>query len=186
MSGTSFGSRLGRRQTLGGIIGAVASSCAFASSARAAKSPADPYLGTYAFAGGESEREERDKAIEDVVSGMSFVVRGIARDRLKTANPIAAAIAITLDGSSLTVRADTRTHTAPIDGTKVKVKGITGDDMMMHFDISDERLDQIFLADDKGRRNRFVADGRKLTLNVRVHADKLPKALLYRLTYQRA
>ncbi len=148
---------------------------------------AKPYVGAFRHAGGDREREARDRAIDDVVAGMSFLVRKIARDRLTSANPIASSLAFSKSDTSLTVVMDTRSFTGPLDGSKTKVKSISGDEMEMSYDISKKSLTQKFEGDGKGRINIFRLDGDKgLDMKVRVYAQQLPKDLVYRLTYERA
>ncbi len=151
----------------------------------AEEAPIDAFLGTYRHAGGQKERDARDKAIEDVVADMSFISRGIARDKLKQSNPIAAKLELSADAKDLTVTMDTRTYKGPLDGSPVKVKTILGDEMDMRFKLKKRALDQVFSAEDKSRLNAYRFDGDKLVVNVRVHASALPKDLVYKMTYER-
>jgi hypothetical protein len=144
----------------------------------------DRFAGRYRHAGGERERKARDDAIDDVVDDMNFIVRGIARSRLREANPIAKSLGIAKKGKMLTITFDKRHYTGPIDGRTVKVVGVTGDEVSMRFQISNGRIRQIFQGDDGGRVNDFSLDGEgRVALSVRVHSDKLPKDLRYQLTY---
>jgi len=143
------------------------------------------FVGTYKHAGGDKEREARDKAIDDVVSGMNFIARPIARDRLKAANPIAATLAISSDATSLTITFDTRTYTAPLSGTSVKVKGITGDELQLSYKVSTGQIEQRFAGEGRGRVNTFTKSDELVVVDVRVHSTQLPKDLKYRLTYKK-
>jgi hypothetical protein len=153
----------------------------FASAADTVKA----FLGSFNHAGGDKERAARDKAIEDVVDDMSIFARGIARDKLKEANPIASTLKFAESGGSLTVTLGKRTYTAPLDGRSVKVKAINGDDMDMKYKVGENRIEQIFSGDEKGRINTFKLDGDTVTMHVRIHAEALPKDLVYKLTYAR-
>jgi len=176
---------LNRRRIL--YAGASAMIASFSPSASAAEDEAKAYMGAFRHAGGDKERAARDSAIEDVVSGMSFLVRKIARDRLTSANPIASDLKFSKSATSLTVVMDKRSFTGPLDGSKTKVKSISGDDMDMSYDITSKSLTQKFEADKKGRVNIFTLDGdKRLGMKVRVYAEQLPKDLVYRLTYERA
>ena len=167
-------------------MGALGACLAAASrQAAAEEAPIDAFLGSFRHAGGQKEREARDKAIEDVVADMSFIARGIARDKLKQSNPIAKKLAFVSDRKDLTVTMDTRSYTGPLDGSPVKVKTILGDEMDMRLKCRSGALDQSFSAEDKSRLNAFRFDGDKLVLSVRVHASALPKDLVYKLTYER-
>jgi hypothetical protein len=143
------------------------------------------FLGAFKFIGGDAEREARDKAIESVVAEMSFLARGIARDKLKETNPIAAKLSFGATEKALTAALDSRSYTAPLDGSHVKVKGITGDEMKMCFKIRQGAIDQQFSSEDKGRDNGFRYADNKIVMHVRVRAEKLPKDLVYKLTYER-
>lgn len=151
-----------------------------------AEEPAvNAFLGNFKHVGGNKEREARDRAIEDVVADMSFISRGIARDKLKQSNPVAQKLTLASDPKHLTVTMDGRSYKGPLDGSRVKVKTILGDEMDMHFKIKKAALDQVFSGEDKGRVNAFRFDGAKLIFNVRVHASALPKDLVYKLTYEK-
>ena len=145
-----------------------------------------PFLGSFRHAGGDKERELRDKAIDDVVGEMNFLVRSIARDRLKTSTAIAAAVKLSSDASSLTVALDSRIYTAPLNGRSVKVTGITGDKLDLSYRVTDGRIEQSFRGDERGRVNTYSLDGEKLVMQVRIYSSQLPKDLKYKLTYKRA
>jgi hypothetical protein len=144
------------------------------------------YHGSYKYAGGDKEREARDAAIEDVISGLNILIRPIARDRLKSAMATAAAISITSDATNLTVSLDSLVYTAPLTGGSVKATGITGDKLNLSYAISSAKIDQKFSGDQGGRVNTFTKSGDQLVMNVRVHSDKLPKDLKFKLTYKKA
>ena len=68
--------------------------------AHAASEQADRFVGSYAFAGGERERAALDAAIDEVVAEMNFLVRDVARSKLRESNPIPDNVTIELDGSA--------------------------------------------------------------------------------------
>lgn len=144
------------------------------------------FLGSFSHAGGDKERELRDKAIEDVVGEMNFLIRGTARSRLKSSNAIAAAVKIASDASSLTISLDGRVYTAPLDGRSVKVTGITGDELDLSYRVTNGRIEQSFKGDERGRVNTYSLDGDRVVMQVRIYASQLPKDLKYKLTYKRA
>lgn len=173
------------RRKLIELAGAAATLALLPREAFAEESPVSAFLGTFKHTGGEKEREARDKAIEDVVADMSFISRGIARDKLKQSNPIVQSLGFAADAKNLTVAMDARSYKGPLDGSRVKVKTILGDEMDMHFKIKRAALDQVFSGDEKGRVNAFRFDTKKLVFHVRVHASALPKDLVYKLTYEK-
>ena len=135
---------MNRRSILWAAAGAVTARLSRA--ALAAEDDATAYLGAFRHAGGDKERAARDAAIDDVVAGMSFLVRRIARERLQSANPIASDLAFSKSPTTLTVVMDKRSFTGPLDGSKTRVKSISGDDMDMSYDISKKSLAQKFEA----------------------------------------
>jgi len=156
--------------------------------ALAAKATIKPFIGGYRHVGGDKERKLRDRAIDDATATMSGFVRGIARDMLRSANAIPSRLdfASNKKAKSLTVKADEQPFTAPLDGSPVKVKVVTGDLMNLHYDLVEGRLDQIFRGDDRGRTNRFTLASERLVMRVTVSATQLPKNVVYTLTYERA
>ena len=138
------------------------------------------------YSGGDKEREARDAAIEDVISGLNVLIRPIARDRLKAAMATPAAISITSDATNLTISLDSLVYTAPLTGGSVKATGITGDKLNLSYAISSAKIEQKFSGDQGGRVNTFTKSGEQLVMNVRVYSDKLPKDVKFKLTYKKA
>jgi hypothetical protein len=145
-----------------------------------------PFLGAFRFVGGDEERNVWSASIDDVVAGMSVLTRGIARDRLKETNPIATTLAFLGNDKVLTSSFDARVYTGLFDGTEVMVTTTAGDKMKLELKLKQDELQQIFTGDEKGRTNTFRLSGDKMTKHVRVHASKLPKPLVYTLSYERA
>ena len=169
-----------------GVKPAVASPPATFEAQPLSKEAADRFVGSYRFAGGDRERAARDAAIDGVVEEMNFLVRGVARKRLKESNRIAERVSISRKESQLTIRFDDRAYTAPINGGAVAVVGITGAELKLRHRVSNGRIEQIFEGEDGGRTNQLELDGEgRLTIRVRVFSDKLPKDLRYKLTYAR-
>jgi hypothetical protein len=153
---------------------------------QAAEGDEKPFVGSYAFNGGDKEREAVDKAIDDVVSGMNILSRTIAREKLKSTNVVPAAIKISSDGTNLTISLDSRVYTAPLSGTSVKVTGITGDKLDLSYAVSEGKIEQRFSGEGRGRVNTFTRNGDKITMSVRVYSTQLPKDLKYKLTYKKS
>lgn len=145
----------------------------------------DRFVGDHPFTGGDKERKARDAAIDDVVGDMNVLVRGIARDRLKEANVIAERVVVARDGDRLTISLDGRRYTAAIGGPAVKAKSVTGDEVSLRYAVRGDRIEQIFVGDQGGRTNTFRLTDDKMVVHVRVHSEKLPKDLVYTLSYGR-
>lgn len=184
MTQFSSDSRFSRRIILVGA-GAAAGAALFPRDARAALK-VDALLGGYKHAGGEKERQALAAAIEDVVGRMSSLVREVARDRLKAANPIPSSLTLAADKKSFMLAYDEELFAAPLDGTAVNVRASTGEQMSLKIQLTESSLNQLFSAEDKARENKLQLASGKLLIDVKVRATQLPKALSYQLTYARA
>ncbi|HZO14830.1 MAG TPA: hypothetical protein VFB62_16260 [Polyangiaceae bacterium] len=185
MSTLAWFSLIATSLALGGLRPAIASPPA-AREAPMATESVDRLAGSFRFAGGGRERAARDAAIDQVVDEMSFLVRGIARKRLREANRIRERVAISRQGDKLTVRLDGETFTAPINGPAVDVVARDGMELKLRYRIAKGRIEQTLQAEEGGRTNHFEVDGKgRLTVRVRIFSEKLPKDVRYRLTYAR-
>jgi hypothetical protein len=184
MTQFSSGNRISRRIVLIGA-GAAAGAALFSREAHAALS-VDALLGAYKHAGGDKERQALSAAIEDVVGRMSSLVREVARERLKAANPIPQSLTLAADKKSFMIAYGEELFAAPLDGTAVNVRASTGEQMALKIQLTESSLNQLFSCEDKARENRLQLAGNKLVIDVKVRAVQLPKPLSYRLTYARA
>ena len=145
---------------------------------------AQRFVGDYRFAGGRAEQEARDAAIEDVVSELNVLVQPIARSRLTEAVPIAERLQVQLDGSKISVAFDGRANVTELDGSSTRVVGAQGDELDYHVELQGSSLTQIFKGERGGRTNALRRkDSGKIVVEVKVHSERLPKPLSYRLTY---
>ena len=172
---------IGRRQLLFGAAAlvpiAVTPALAFADS-----SPVQSFVGTYEYAGSAAERKARDAAIDDVVSSMTPIARGIARDKLQEATAIPTHVIFATDTKNLTVT-ETAPLTAPLDGSAVDVKGYDNSDMKLTYEIAKDQIVQKLSGDGKGRKTNYALDTTSLRVHVHVYAKQLPKPLDYDLTF---
>lgn len=147
---------------------------------------ADAWAAQYRFVGGTAERDALAGAIDDVVSEMNILAREIARGRLSDSNPIPKKITIGRNGEVLAIAFDDRSYEAPLDGSKTRVQGITGDMLRYHVVVAEKRLDQVFDGDQGGRHNTMRRRGDTgMAMQVKVTSERLPKALEYKLTFRR-
>ncbi|MFP5503687.1 MAG: hypothetical protein ACLGIN_14445 [Candidatus Sericytochromatia bacterium] len=155
--------------------------------ALAAPAFAAPKLeGTFVHVSAESD--SIDKAIEQAVTKVNFLIRGIAHSRLKATNEPYGRITFDLAPKQITITMDDRKPiVTPASGQAIKWKREDGE----VFDVSTrwvgESLEQTFSAEDGKRVNRFSLgpDGQKLTMKVTVSSGKLPQPLTYTLVYRR-
>lgn len=143
-------------------------------------------LGGYKHAGGKKERQRVASAIEDVVSRMSLFVRGVARDRLRAANPVPPSLLLSADARSFVLCYRDERFAAPLDGSAVTVRSRDGEAMSLRVALGDKAVSQRFFCEGKSRENRFRLEDERLIVDVKVVAEQLPKVLAYRLTYTRA
>ncbi|MFW5921511.1 MAG: hypothetical protein ACOCUS_06700, partial [Polyangiales bacterium] len=178
--------RTTRRASVAAILLAAALTCTAVRPAQATE-PADTVeelAGIYRNEAEERNRRARNEAIDEVVGEMSFLVRGIARNRLEDANPLDRRIAIRTSGEHLTVSFDDRSYTARLGGSGRLVEGITGDELRLTFRVRGDRLFQRFDGGDKGRLNVFERqDDGDLVLAITIWADRLPSNVRYSLRY---
>lgn len=147
-------------------------------------SPARPFVGSYRFVGGDTERTNVDKAIDDSISSMSALIRGIARGRLKAANQVPDQLTFRGDARTFAVLVDDRQYVGNVDGSPLKVETVTGDVMDLRYKFG-PMLEQSFSDEEKERVNTFELRGSQLIMHVRVHAGQLPKDVVYDLTFER-
>ena len=171
--------------TAGGVPVAAA-----AEAPTAAPVPAAPRIaGVYGYAGGEAERKQLFAAIEHVIHDMIFVARPIARKRLRAPNLPSEElmIAVTAD-RIIIVRPGRPTVSAPRDGSEIVWRSPDGDDFRVrHRLVGDHRVVQEFVGDGNRSENTFSIDagGERLTVQTSITADRLPRPLDFRTTYQR-
>lgn len=143
------------------------------------------FVGRYTYAGGADEREALAKAIDALVAKMNRLVRGIARSKLTETNPVETSLRITANARALTVAFGERPFTAPLDGRPITVKVVTGDEMSLHYGITENEIRQVFAGDEKGQVNTFQRHDERVVRRARVYAAQLPADLIYELTYDR-
>lgn len=150
----------------------------------AAQTPA--LQGTFVYVADGSD--DVNKAIDQAISKMNFVVRSVARGRLRKTNVPYERLAISHSTDRVSIAADRRPAIqTPANGTPVKWTREDGE----VFDVSTEwengALEQTFGAPDGKRVNTFTLspDGNTLTMKVTVSSPRLPKPLTYSLRYRR-
>lgn len=146
----------------------------------------DPALhGVFVSAG--TPKDVIDKAIDSATAKMNFLVRAVAKSRLKSTNPLYRRIEIGNDGAQITVRYDKgRPVVMPVDGSTVKWTRDDGEQFDVSAHAQGAQLQQIFKAEDGQRVNEFSLgpDG-ALTLAVTITSPQLSAPLTYTLAYRR-
>lgn len=159
----------------------------FLISAPRASAQSAAFEGTFALA--EQGSDNIGEAINGAIGDMNFVIRQVARGRLKKTNVPYRKISIAHSQDKITVTTDERDSVAtPANGTPVKWKRGDGEVMQVSTEWENGKLEQTFRAEDGQRVNVYSlsGDGNILTMNVVITSPKLPDPLSYTLVYHRA
>lgn len=148
------------------------------------------FEGTYRYVGGDDEIRALDRAIDEVVDQMLFLIRGIARRRLRAPNLPSKEVRLLTDkGQIRIVRPGQPEVSAPADGTPITWQHPTdGDVFQVSHGIDDEgALYQRFEGEQSVSRNRFILSERekRLTIHTAITANRLPAPLRFKMTYER-
>jgi len=126
--------------------------------------------------------------IDHSTAGMNFLIRPIARGRLKKTNPAYPHLVIQQQPKEWVIRYDQRApQHMPSDGTAVDWAREDGEHFQLSAHAEQNDLIQTYQAPDGKRVNRFHLDPGTgvLTLAVTVTSPKLPAPLSYTLSYSR-
>lgn len=150
--------------------------------------PTPTVQGSFALVDAAAASEKVNKAIEEVVKPLNFIVRGRARDYLKKTNIPYQRIVISCSQSEVSITTDKR---APIrtsssgdpkdwtreDGEKFRVSTVC----------KSEELQQVFQGSNGQRVNAYsiATDDKTLTMQVTITSSRLKQPLKYQLSYRR-
>ncbi len=154
-----------------------------------AAAPAQPaaLAGVYTY--DEAASDDIHAAIEAAIRGMNFIVRPIARSRLrKTNEPLGRVLlSFTATHAAIAINDDPPIRT-PLDGTPIRWERADGEAFDVSTAWASGRLRQTFVAEDGRRANAYSLgpDGRTLTISVTVSSPRLPRPLTYRMTFKPA
>jgi hypothetical protein len=148
------------------------------------------FAGTYGYVGGETEIKALDRAIDQVVDQMNFLIRGIARRRLRAPNLPSKQVSVFLEKGQIRIdRPGQPEVSAPADGKSITWRHPTdGDVFQVSHGIDDGGvLYQRFEGERSVSRNRFILgkEEKRLTIHTVITADRLPAALRFKMTYER-
>jgi hypothetical protein len=154
--------------------------------AHAQQAQASAFVGTYTLNQRASDNVER--AINEAGSHVMFLIRGIARSRMRSTNVAYHRVTIAEPGNEFTIQYDQRApiHT-PANGTAVQWTREDGEKMQVSTRVADGKLVQTFIPPDGRRVNTYTLsnDNKTLTMEVVVTSPKLPQPLHYRLVFDR-
>ncbi len=127
--------------------------------------------------------------IEAATAPMNFVTRPIARSRLRKTNPVYQAIRLERTPGEYVITYDLRApQHMPANGAAVPWKREDGDKFLISAAADKDDLVQRYKAEDGERTNVFHLDpaSRTMTLTVTVTSAKLPRPVVYTITYKAA
>jgi hypothetical protein len=158
--------------------------------ATAVTTQALPAAGAYGYTLDPDSSADIKAAINETVSPMIFITRGIARSRLTKINPLPERMRVQLGADTVSVAFDDDPPvTAPLDGTVVSwLNPLSKETDHVHLAVAGDTLRQTFVADDGVRENAliFTSDGSRVVLRVTVTSHRLPKPLTYELLFRGA
>jgi hypothetical protein len=148
------------------------------------------FAGTYRYVGGEAEIRALDAAIDGVVEQMNFLIRGIARRRLRAPNLPSKEVSVFIEKGEIRIeRPGQPDVSAPADGTPITWRHPSDGDVFRVSHGIDKTgvLYQRFEGERSVSVNHFVlsADGTRLTIQTVITSDHLPAPLRFKMTYER-
>jgi len=148
------------------------------------------FAGTYDYVGGDTEIRALDRAIDEVVEQMNFLIRGIARRRLRAPNLPSKTVRIVLENAQIRIdRPGQPEVSAPADGKPITWRHPSDGDVFQVSHGVDEHgaLYQRFEGERSISTNRFVLsqDEERLTIHTTITADRLPAPLRFKMSYER-
>lgn len=146
---------------------------------------AEPWEGSWRYAGGSAEDGLRKKAISEATEDLSFVVRGTARSRLQERLKPAPRLSLESDGTRVTIRGIGGELTLTLGAAPVKKTGPDGDGLLSVRTDGDALV--LVAKGEKGTRTSvFKRRGDSLVLNVTLDASLLSKPVKTRATFSPA
>ena len=131
---------------------------------------------------------EINRAIEGAIRQMNFVIRPIARGRLRKTNIPYARLRVTVTPTEITTVVDRGNPVVtPSNGTIVKWRREDGETFDVSTSWQGEKLQQTFRAEDGQRENIYSLDpdGATLSLAVTLTSPRLSAPVRYTLKYRR-
>lgn len=161
-----------------------------AMSASAVAQEADPaaqFTGTFKYAGGQKQKASLVTAIEAATDDMNFIVRPIARSRLKDTQYAYKKLTISISGGKVSISRDGAKPIVTTNGGSVMWTREDDSKFKVTQKLSGNKLTQSYVAEEGSRYNTFILNksGEVMTMRVKVVSPKLPQPLKYSLTYKK-
>ena len=142
--------------------------------------------GNYTLDAGASQSIKA--AVDKVAEQMSFLIRGIVKDRLMAANPSVNTVAIVLAGNDATITWNgSMTVKTTTDGTPVDWTAPDGEKGKLSTVWAGPVLKRTLASGNGQRANAYSLDpsGKVLTLEVTISSSQLPAPVNYKLVFRR-
>jgi hypothetical protein len=142
--------------------------------------------GTYKL--DDAASDNIDNAIDQGVRGTNFLVRHIARDRLKKLNPAYRTVSIASSARDVSIVVDNQPALKmPADGSAVVWTSPAGGKTNVNVRFAGGHMLQEFNSSDGHRVNDYTlsADGRTLTMQVTETSSRLSAPVKYKQLYRR-
>ena len=142
--------------------------------------------GNYTLDAGASQ--SISAAVDKVADQMSFLIRGIVKDRLMKANPPVNTVAIVLAGNEATItRNGSMTVKSTTDGTPIDWTAPDGEKGKLSTVWAGPVLKRTLASGNGQRANAYSLDpsGKVLTLEVTISSSQLPAPVNYKLVFRR-
>jgi hypothetical protein len=148
--------------------------------------PAVGLRGAYSI--DDAASDDINKAIEATVAKVNFILRPVARGRLRATNAQYRKVEISSNEKEVSIVFDQlEAIKSPIDGTFVNWTREDGEKLRVNITFKNGKLVQSLKAADGQRVNTFSlsAQGDKMTIQVVVTSPRIPEPLNYSLVYKR-
>ena len=135
------------------------------------------------------QSDDINAAIERSVHHMNFIIRPIARHRLRVTNTLPQHLRLDVGRDTITVRVgDNPPAALPRDGTVVPWRDIDGDKCRVSLTFAGDTLIEHVAAHGGQGETRFVMldDGKRIREDVRITSSHLPEPVVYSVTFTRA
>src|SRR5436190_12555788 len=136
----------------------------------------------------ETDSDNTNEVIETAVEKLNFVMRDIARGRLKKLNPAYRQVAVTSSPNEISVAVDNQPPLrTPAKGAPVAWVGPDGGKVNASMQLTGRLLAQTFTSADGRRVNDYSLspDGRTLTMEVTETSPGLSQTITYKQVYRR-
>lgn len=143
--------------------------------------------GVYLYSPQSTDRSKIERAIEDAISGLGMLKRGLVRNRLQENTEPIPRFQVHFEPERLLLRLHKREFALPLDGRAVVSKGLGGGTVKASARITGNTIYQTLVGSHGTRYHefRFSEDG-SASVRTRIESEHLPKRISYSLMYHRA